>query len=261
MTGASRHRAAGGLLLGLALLAGCHTGSRQTDVEMEVRRVAVDPASQSPVVLLENHDHTLILPIWIGLSEAQAIAMQIEGVDPPRPLTHDLVKTVFDRIGVQLNKVLISELRGSTYYARLFLASNGTEWEIDSRPSDAIALAMRCRKPILVAAALLEHAETSEPKSAVQQSATIGGVTVQVLSKALAEHFDVPAGHGVLVADVRDDAGGELLRGDIILEVDGDPVQGVADFRDRVSALAGRTYLSVKRGGEEMRLAFEAPVD
>ena len=175
MTGASRHRAAGGLLLGLALLAGCHTGSRQTDVEMEVRRVAVDPASQSPVVLLENHDHTLILPIWIGLSEAQAIAMQIEGVDPPRPLTHDLVKTVFDRIGVQLNKVLISELRGSTYYARLFLASNGTEWEIDSRPSDAIALALRCGAPVYVEEKVFNEAGVTLPEEKGGEPAKAAG--------------------------------------------------------------------------------------
>ncbi|OFV86553.1 MAG: hypothetical protein A3J75_04910 [Acidobacteria bacterium RBG_16_68_9] len=260
MTGESIQGAIAGMLVlaSLAVLPGCRGEERETEVEMQVRRVALDPASQSPVVVLENHDRTVSLPIWIGVSEAQAIAMEMEGVRPPRPLTHDLVKTVLERVGVQFNKALISELRGNTYHARLFLTSNGGDLEIDSRPSDAIALAIRFRKPIFVATVLLQRAGTEEAKPAAgAESITIGGLTVQVLSKDLAEHFGVAAGRGVLVADVDGEADSELTRGDIIIEIDGSPVRGVADFRDKVAAIGRRAHLSVRRGKEQLQVAFE----
>src|SRR5512145_3158376 len=164
------------------MAAACRSASAPREVEVEVSRVALDESSRSPVVLLEDKAHTLALPIWIGVSEAQAIAMEIEGVAPPRPLTHDLVKDMLDHVGVELTRVLISELRGSTYYARIYLSARGDQVEIDSRPSDAIALAVRFHRPIFVAASLLTRDQTVALSPGGAETASIGGVTVQALS-------------------------------------------------------------------------------
>ena len=155
--GAPRRRGRGWLLLlGQGLAAAC---SRQAGERTSRSRSAasrVDPASRSPVVLLEDKAHNVALPIWIGPAEAHAIASQLEGVESPRPLTHDLMKAVIERVGVGLQRVVIRELRDNTYYASIVLLWDGEEVEIDSRPSDAIALAVRFGQPIFVNRALLE---------------------------------------------------------------------------------------------------------
>lgn len=243
------------LLLGVGLAAGCARGPHP-EVEVEVARVAVDPASRSPVVLLEDKAHTVALPIWIGPAEAHAIATQLEGVEPPRPLTHDLMKSVMERIGVSLQRVVIRELRDNTYFASLFLLWDGEEVEIDSRPSDAIALAVRFRQPIFVDRALLEGQAALDLRAARDEPLRVGDVTVQGLSDEMAEYFDLPAGQGVVVSDVSGPAGEALHRGDVILEVDGSPVRDPADFRAKLRAGDGRVDLSVQREQTRIRVAF-----
>lgn len=244
------------LLLGLAWVAGCSTPP-SAEVEVEVSRVAIDPTSRSPVVLLEDKAHTVALPIWIGPAEAHAIATRLEGVDVPRPLTHDLMKNVFDRIGVGLHKVVIGELRDSTYFARVVLLWDGEEVEIDSRPSDAIALALRFGQPIYVSRALLESEAAFDLRGVrgVRGGAqSVGGVTVQTLSDEMAEYFDVPAGHGVVVSNVARAAVANLRRGDVILEVDGAPVRGAADYRTKLAERVDGADLFVQRDGERLHV-------
>jgi bifunctional DNase/RNase len=241
-------------LLGLGLCLGC-SDSRSADVEVIVRQVTIDPSSHSPVVLLENRAHTVALPIWIGPAEAQAIAMRLQGVAAPRPMTHDLMKNVLERLGVDLRKVVISELRKDTYHARLFLESENREIEVDSRPSDAIALALRFERPIFVAPALLQPDHVIALRETDVQTLTMGGVTVQLLSPELAEHFHLPPGGGVLVSDVADRRA-PLHRGDVILAVEGHPVRDVNDFRREMRALARRADLSVQREGDRIHVAF-----
>jgi bifunctional DNase/RNase len=221
-----------------------------------VSRVALDPTSKSPVVLLEDKAHTVALPIWIGPAEAQSIAMRLEGIDTPRPLTHDLMKSVLERLGVALHRVVIEDLQDATYYARIVLVQSGEELEIDSRPSDAIALAVRFDRPIFVAAALLEGQNAIDLRAAVAAPVTLRGLTVQTLSDALADHFLLPHGYGVLVSDVAEEARIELRRGDVILEVDGSPVTGVADLRSRL-AVASVGELSVQRSGARIHIRFQ----
>ncbi len=239
----------------MGLAAAC---SRQvsSDVEVEVSRVALDPASRSPVVLLEDKGHHVALPIWIGPAEAHAIASRLEGVESPRPLTHDLMKAVLERVGVGLQRVVIRELRDNTYYASIVLLWDGEEVEIDSRPSDAIALAMRFGQPIFVNRALLEGQAAFDLRGAGADALSIGGVTVQVLSDELADYFDLPAGQGVVVSDVSGAAGAALRRGDVILEVNGNPVRDPADFRAKLSAGSGRADLAVQREGARLHVAF-----
>jgi bifunctional DNase/RNase len=244
-------------LLLAALAAGC-SDDGEKEIEVEVQRVAVDPSSQSPVILLEDKAHTMALPIWIGPAEAQSIAMQLEGVAPPRPMTHDLMKNILDEVGVKMVKVVIRELRDNTYHARIVLDRSGDRVEIDSRPSDAIALAVRCGQPIFVSPAVLHAANTIDLQAmAPARSLTLRGVTVQDMSEDLAKHFALPAGHGVLVSDVDDSADDGLRRGDVILEVDGKPVGNLDEFERRMRA-HGLLRLSVQRGDERIDVAFDA---
>ena len=125
--------------------------SRPTGVqEATVLAVMVDPASQQPAIVLEGkRDHRRFV-MAIGVAEATGIAIPLQGVTPPRPLTHDLFLTMFGRLHVSLSRVVINDFRDNTYFATLFLLVNGAEMSLDSRPSDAIALAIRAKAPVLV---------------------------------------------------------------------------------------------------------------
>lgn len=237
------------------LLLGCWGGS-DSEIQVTVSRIALDPSSRSPVVVLEDADHSMALPIWIGPTEAQAIAARLEGVDVPRPLTHDLMKNVLDEVGVGLRKVVITDLRDNTYYARIVLDADGDEVAVDARPSDAIALAVRFEQPIYVSRTLMERENVVALRSSDVGALTVDGVTVQPLSAELAGAFDLPHGQGVLVADVGDDAERGLQRGDVILEVDGDPVRDPADYQRKMSARGPRqSDLAVHRDGVRIHVS------
>jgi bifunctional DNase/RNase len=118
--------------------------------EAAVVAVLVDPTTQQPVIVLEGKRDHRQLTMAIGLAEATGIALPLQGVTPPRPLTHDLFLTMFGRLKVTLNRVVIHDFRDNTYFATLHLAADGTAMTLDSRPSDAIALAIRAKVPVLV---------------------------------------------------------------------------------------------------------------
>jgi bifunctional DNase/RNase len=127
-------------------------------VEMVVESVRVHMLSNRHVVILKDVEHDRYLPIWIGAWEASAIAMRLQGVAAERPLTHDLFISALDQLGVRVDRVVISELADETYHARLFLEREGTEVEVDARPSDALALAVRADVPIFAAEEVLAQA-------------------------------------------------------------------------------------------------------
>ncbi len=116
---------------------------------MKVRRVALDQQN-NPVVLLVDEDETVALPIWIGQAEAMAIAMRLQNVQPPRPMTHDLLQSVVDQLEAKVTRIIVCDVRDATYFAQIHLSRNDTALVIDSRPSDAIALALRTDAPIFV---------------------------------------------------------------------------------------------------------------
>src|SRR5882724_2037999 len=117
-------------------------------VETKVKTVMVDPNSQSPVVVLETVADKKLLPIWIDVPEARAIAIELDHVATPRPLTHDLIRNIIQGLGATLQRVTITDLRNNTYFAVLFLGFKGQDLQIDARPSDAIAVALRMKAPI-----------------------------------------------------------------------------------------------------------------
>lgn len=129
---------------------------------MEIRGLMLDPASNVPIVILRDPESQLFLPIWIGPYEANAIAQKIEGIEPARPMTHDLLKSVVDHLGARLDRVVISDLKESTFFALLQVHLAEQTVEIDARPSDAIALALRSGAPIFVRRAVLEKAKAAD---------------------------------------------------------------------------------------------------
>ena len=137
-------------------------------VELTISGLGIDGSNNSPVVLLKENDGERMLPIWIGPSEASAIAMEIAGVKFKRPLTHDLFKNCLVEMGITLEKVFIHDLRDNTYYAKLFLRLGDKEIELDARPSDSIALALRLKAKIVTTDELLESASKIVPKSVTQ---------------------------------------------------------------------------------------------
>ena len=126
--------------------------------EMQVVGITVDPATQSPIVILRDAENHHILPIWIGILEANAIAVGLEKVRLPRPMTHDLFKNVLDTLEIRLLRVEVTDIKDNTYYAELHLDAGGKPMVIDSRPSDAIAIALRLGSPILVHDTVIEKA-------------------------------------------------------------------------------------------------------
>lgn len=129
---------------------------KDDSIQMAVGGLTLDPVTKTPIVILKDPDNKLNLPIWIGLQEATAMATELEGIKMARPMTHDLLKNILGEIGSAVDSVEITELKENTYYALIYLQIGGREVAIDSRPSDAIALALRTKSPIYVAKAVLE---------------------------------------------------------------------------------------------------------
>jgi len=120
------------------------------EVEMKIRGLMMDPVTNMPIVVLKDVGGDTVLPIWVGVYEANAIALEIEKVTTPRPMTHDLIKNVLTGLNAQVHKVVVSELKEDTFYAVIWMEREGQVISIDSRPSDALALALRLDCPIFV---------------------------------------------------------------------------------------------------------------
>jgi uncharacterized protein len=120
------------------------------EVEMTIRGLMLDPVTNMPIIILKDVAGETVLPIWVGVYEANAIALEMEKVSTPRPMTHDLIKNVLTGLETQVHKVVVTELREDTFYAVIWLERGGEVISIDSRPSDALALALRVDCPIFV---------------------------------------------------------------------------------------------------------------
>jgi uncharacterized protein len=132
------------------------------ELQVEIKGLMLDPSSNVPIVILRDIRSQLFLPIWIGVFEANAIALRLEKVEPPRPMTHDLLRSVLEQLGGTVEKIVISDLKESTFFAQIHVR-NGRDQDhpvsIDARPSDAIALALRTESPIFVLRSVLDKAQ------------------------------------------------------------------------------------------------------
>jgi bifunctional DNase/RNase len=131
------------------------------EVEMKIRGLMMDPVTSMPIVILKDIGSNNVLPIWVGIYEANAIALEIEKVATPRPMTHDLIKTLLLGLEAGIRKVVVNELREDTFFAVIWVERNGELISVDSRPSDALALALRLDCPIFVDDSVLKSAKTA----------------------------------------------------------------------------------------------------
>ena len=135
------------------------------EVEMKIRGLMMDPVTNMPIVILKDTGGSAILPIWVGIYEANAIALEIEKVATPRPMTHDLIKNLLLGLNTAVRKVVVNDLRDDTFYALIWLERDGETISIDSRPSDALALALRLDCPIYVEETVLKSSKLASAVS------------------------------------------------------------------------------------------------
>jgi hypothetical protein len=140
------------------------------EIEMKIRGLMMDPVTNSPIVVLKDATGDGVLPIWVGIYEANAIALEIEKIALPRPQTHDLIKNVLTGLEASVRKVVVSELRDDTFFAVIWMERDGHIISIDSRPSDALAIALRLDCPIYVEESVLKSAKQSTPTTDKQTS-------------------------------------------------------------------------------------------
>ncbi len=137
------------------------------EIEMKIKGLMVDPVTNMPIVILKDETEERVLPIWVGIFEANAIALRIEDIDTPRPMTHDLLRNLLESLSAKVMKIVVTELRDNTYFAQIHLQVDGSSRAIDARPSDAIALALRTEAPIYVEQQVLDQSraldEDGEP--------------------------------------------------------------------------------------------------
>ncbi len=135
------------------------------EIEMKIRGLMMDPVTNMPIVILKDINGNSILPIWVGVYEANAIALEIEKVSTPRPMTHDLIKSLLLGLNAGMKKVVVSELKDDTFYAIIWLERDGEIISVDSRPSDALALALRLDCPIYVEESVLKTSKSANSVS------------------------------------------------------------------------------------------------
>jgi uncharacterized protein len=131
-------------------------------IEMTIKGLMIDPITNMPIVILRDDEGQRILPIWVGVFEANAIALQLENVETPRPMTHDLLKNVLSELHAGVERVVVNDLRENTFYALIYVRVGDSPLTIDARPSDAIALALRTRSPIYVEDHVIDSARSVE---------------------------------------------------------------------------------------------------
>jgi bifunctional DNase/RNase len=168
---------------------------REDTIQMSVGGLTLDPVTKTPIVILKDTENKLNLPIWIGLLEATAMATEIEGIKMARPMTHDLLKNILGEVGCLVDSVEITELKENTYYALVHINVGGRELVIDSRPSDAIALALRTKSPIFVAKTVLEASSVLQQSEEAKEAAVenVSNVSkekwAEILEKMAPEDF------------------------------------------------------------------------
>jgi hypothetical protein len=134
------------------------------EIEMTIKGLMIDPITNMPIIILRDQEGQRLLPIWVGVFEANAIALQIENVQTPRPMTHDLLKSMIDHLEARVERIVVCALKENTFYATIHLsvARGGGSIAVDARPSDAIALALRTSSPIFVEEAVIQSARSVE---------------------------------------------------------------------------------------------------
>ncbi len=248
-------------------IAGVHAQSNAGEsVAVELSTVGVDGRTGTPIVVLRDPESGGVLPIWVGVMEAQAIALALHGVVPPRPMTHDLMASLIAELRAEVEEVLVTDLRNNTYFGmvRLKVAGDKKIRDVDSRPSDALALALRTGAPIRVARKILAMSPEFEfiapdgPNQVVQAL----GMTVVVATPPLRKQFRLGDRQGIVVTSaygLARDKG--LRRGDLITDVNGKAVEEPAEFFAAVRATKPRAPVRVTYWRDGETRVIELPAD
>ena len=233
-------------------------------VLMTVRKVLMDPTNNTPVVILAGAGK--LLPIWIGTAEASSIARALEGQPMSRPNTHDLIRNLLDELGAKPERVTITELRDSTYFAVITVRRGRRRIPIDSRPSDAIAVALRTGAPIYATPEVLRQSvQLDDPALRREEGVTrILGMHVQDLTAELGELFSARPGQGVLVAHVEHGSPASAYgfrRGDVIVRVDGKRVRNTQELKENLPSRPRKRRLTVRiqRDGGPVTIVMSPP--
>ncbi|ETX08029.1 bifunctional nuclease domain-containing protein [Candidatus Entotheonella palauensis] len=235
-------------------------------LELQVKGITIDPDGNVPVVILEAPTSHKAFPMWIGKQEAQAIAIELQGLPTPRPLTHVLLKNILTNLQVKVDRIVIHDLQENTFFASIFLQQGQSNHIIDARPSDAIALAIATKAPILVAPHVLQAVQTipTAPAEATPQLvAKKFGMHMQTLDERLARAFQLPHAGGVLVAFVEEHsqaARDGINRGDIIMRVDGQSIKTLDDLMAVLTTDSPEQHiLEVVRQQREVTIRLQPP--
>jgi len=243
-----------------------YAAQETSSVETKIKTLMLDPNTQSPIVVLETVTDKKLLPIWIDVPEARAIALELEHVATPRPLTHDLIRNIIQGLGATLQRVTITDLRNNTYFAVLFLGLKGQDLQIDARPSDAIAVALRMKAPIYASTQVLAKSKSlpalnTPPARELQKRL---GLQVQDLTVEVAALLDISFQKGVLVVDVAKgssamDAG--IQRGDVITKANDQTIQSAHELEALVQSKKpeSRIKLEVIKKGKSTIVVIDLP--
>lgn len=156
---------------------------------MVISRLALDSSTKNPIVILKEVDGERSLPIWIGLLEANAIASELEGITFSRPMTHDLLKNMMDTLGIEVRSVEVNDLKNDTYYALIHIIHNGREISIDARPSDALALSLRCGAPIFASENAIDKSMRIDLQGEPEDTSDEGKRWLEILEKINPDDF------------------------------------------------------------------------
>ncbi len=236
-------------------------------VPVELSTIGIDGRTGTPIVVLRDPESGGVLPVWIGPAEAQAIALALHGVITPRPMTHDLMANLISELRAQVEEVVVTELRNNTYFGvvRLRVPGDRKIRDVDSRPSDALALALRTGAPIRVARKILAQAPEFDfiapegPNQVVQAL----GMTVVIATPSLRKEFRLGDQRGVVVTSAFGAARDKgLRRGDLVTEVNGKPVVEPAAFFEAVRAVPprGQVRITYWRSGDTRTIEIPADV-
>ena len=211
-------------------------------LQVKVHRLIIDPSSRQPVVVLADALEERAMLIWVGFFEAGAIRSEIEGIDHPRPLTHDLLEKIIRKVDMRFKRITITHLSEGTFHASILLEKGGTPIEIDARPSDSIVLALKLGAPIFVTEKLFREVAVplGDPTTVEEQY----GLRFQELNPSLAKAFSYRSTDGVLVSDVREGSRAEkdgIKRGDILVALGGRATGDMESLRK-----------TLKQGGDDL---------
>jgi bifunctional DNase/RNase len=201
-------------------------------IRVTVYQLVVDPSNRQPVVTLADPGEKRALFIWIGLPEARAIYSELEGVENPRPLTHDLLEKIIQKTEGAIHHIVITHSQDNIYYATIVLQKGENLVEIDARPSDSLVMALKFNAPIYVSRALFE--KMSLPLKSQTEMEESYGLSLQEVTADLAKYLSFEPGKGVMVSDVQRGSPAErdgVRKGDIIVEVEGQTVENMIVFK------------------------------